>query len=119
MTRNLLQSASALVAILVATGAAMPSSSTVSIRTCGAATSSFAGQTYRLSPRDNWLNLINGEGLQPGDTVILDNGRYLTPDNVMLNIAHVGTAAHPITIRAAAGARVVFTRNTIGAFNDF
>ena len=54
------------------------------------------GQTaYTVDPTStspSWLDLINGEGLSPGDTVILRAGTYLTPDATRLDIAHVGTA---------------------------
>jgi hypothetical protein len=56
---------------------------------------------YNLTPADDWYSVINGEGLQPGDEVILAPGTYVTPDEAMLNIAHVGTADQPIVIRAA------------------
>ena len=74
---------------------------------------------YNLSPADDWYSVINGEGLQPGDQVILADGMYVTADDKMLNIAHVGTAAQPIVIRAADGETPVITRNTYGAFNDY
>ena len=74
---------------------------------------------YNLSPTDDWYSVINGEGLQPGDEVILAGGTYITPDDKMLNIAHVGTAAQPIVIRSADGATAVITRNTFGAYNDY
>ena len=57
----------------------------------------------RLSPQDAWLGVLNGEGLRPGDTVILRGGTYRTPDDVLLNIAHVGTAEQPITIAIDCG----------------
>jgi hypothetical protein len=78
-----------------------------------------AQTTYELTPADDWLSVINGEALVPGDTVILGAGTYTTPDAVMLNIGHVGTAADPITIKAAKGATATITRNTIGAFDDY
>jgi len=86
----------------------------------GVVNAASATQTiYELTPADDWLSVINGEGLAPGDTVILHGGVYLTPDDVMLNIAHVGTAAQPITIKAAPGEVPVITRNTFGAFDDY
>lgn len=74
---------------------------------------------YHLTPADDWYSVINGEGLQPGDEVILAGGTYVTPDEAMLDIAHVGTASQPIVIRAADGETPVITRNTFGAYNDF
>lgn len=87
---------------------------------CFLATSASHAQTiHRVTPADDWLGLINGEGLAPGDTVIMHGGVYLTPDNVMLDIAHVGTAQNPITIAAAPGEIPIITRNTFGAYDDY
>ena len=35
-----------------------------------------SGKTYRLSPADNWFGLLHGNGLRPGDEVILEAGTY-------------------------------------------
>ena len=78
-----------------------------------------AGTIVHLTPADDWLSVVNGEGLAPGDTVILHGGTYLTPDGTLLDIAHVGTAAEPITIQAAPGETPVITRNTFGAYDDY
>ncbi len=74
---------------------------------------------HNLTPADDWYSVINGEALQPGDEVVLAGGTYVTADDKMLNIAHVGTADQPIVIRSADGATAVITRNTFGAFNDY
>lgn len=76
-------------------------------------------QTIQLTPADDWLSVLSGEHLAPGTTVVLHGGTYLTPDDAMLNIAHVGTADEPILITAAPGETPVITRNTIGAFDDY
>jgi hypothetical protein len=78
-----------------------------------------SGTVTHLTPNDDWLSVINGEGLAPGDTVILHGGTYMTPDATMLDIAHVGTVDAPITIKAAHGETPIITRNTIGAFDDY
>jgi len=78
-----------------------------------------AQTTYHLTPADDWLSIINGEALTPGDTVILHGGTYVTPDAVLLNIGHVGTAGSPITIVAAPGETPILTRNTIGEHDDY
>jgi hypothetical protein len=77
------------------------------------------GTTHHVTPADDWLGLINGEGLNPGDTVVMHNGTYSTPDATILDIAHVGTASEPIVIRAASGETPIVTRNTFGAYNDY
>ncbi len=91
---------------------------TASICLLSAAASS-QGTVYNLSPADDWYSVISGEGLQPGDEVVLAGGTYVTADDKMLNIAHVGTADQPIVIRAAEGQVPVITRNTYGAYNDY
>ncbi|QDU69547.1 right-handed parallel beta-helix repeat-containing protein [Engelhardtia mirabilis] len=73
----------------------------------------------QLTPADDWLAVINGEHLPPGTTVVLHGGTYLTPDDVLLNIGHVGTAEAPVTIMAAPGETPVITRNTFGSFDDY
>jgi hypothetical protein len=72
-----------------------------------------------IYPDDDWLLVIGGEHLSPGDTVIMHAGTYITPDNEALTIAHVGTAEQPITIKAAKDERVVITRNTFGDYNMY
>lgn len=75
--------------------------------------------TYNLMPADDWYSVLNGEGLQPGDEVVLASGTYVTADDATLTLGHVGTADQPIIIRAAAGATPVITRNTFGAYSDY
>ena len=67
-----------------------------------------SAKTYRLSPSDNWFDLIHGNSLRPGDEVILGAGTY--SNERMLELSHVGTKENPIVIRAADQARVVFRR---------
>ena len=61
-------------------------------------------KTYRLSPTDNWFDLLHGNGLRPGDEVILEAGTY--SNERRLELSHVGTKQKPIVIRAANQARV-------------
>lgn len=63
---------------------------------------------YELTPSDDWYNLLTGTSLQPGDEVILHGGEYVSSGWVPLR--HVGTAANPITIRAAEGERPIFKK---------
>ena len=65
-------------------------------------------KTYRLSPTDNWFDLLHGNGLSPGDEVILEAGTY--SNERRLELSHVGTKQKPIVIRAANQARVLFRR---------
>ena len=67
-----------------------------------------ASGTYRLSPADNWFDLLHGNGLRPGDEVILEAGTY--SNERRLELSHVGTKQKPIVIRAANRARVLFRR---------
>ncbi|MBT3636380.1 MAG: chloramphenicol resistance protein [Opitutae bacterium] len=67
-----------------------------------------SAKTYRLSPSDNWFDLLHGNGLRAGDEVILGAGTY--SNGRMLELSHVGTKQKPIVIRAADKARVVFHR---------
>ena len=67
-----------------------------------------SAKTYRLSPSDNWFDLLHGNGLRPGDEVILEAGTY--SNGRMLELSHVGTKQKPIVIRAANQARVLFRR---------
>ena len=67
-----------------------------------------SAKTHRLSPTDNWFDLLHGNGLRPGDEVILEEGTY--SNGRMLELSHVGTKQKPIVIRAADKARVVFRR---------
>ncbi|MHC4717012.1 MAG: Calx-beta domain-containing protein, partial [Planctomycetota bacterium] len=66
------------------------------------------GTVYHLTPADNWMALLHGSGLQPGDEVILHEGTYVS--TIRLNFGHRGTAANRITIRAADGEDVTITR---------
>ena len=65
--------------------------------------------TYNLTPADNWLSVVHGNGLQPGDEVILHEGTYVS--TIRLNFGHRGTQADPIIIRAAEGEAVTIKRN--------
>ena len=74
------------------------------------ASSSFA-VTFNVTPQDDWFEMLSGPGfLQPGDELVLGAGTY-DPGNPIINISYRGTAANPITIRAAEGANVVFSRS--------
>ena len=63
---------------------------------------------YELTPRDDWFSVLQGEGLQPGDEVILAAGEYR--DARRLVIGHRGTAERPVVIRAADGATAILRR---------
>ena len=64
---------------------------------------------FITSPFENWAALLsNPSYLSPGDEVVFSAGTYSTTSRV--GIGFVGTAANPITIRAAEGAHVVLTR---------
>ena len=67
------------------------------------------GAVYNLTPQDDWMGLLHGKGLSPGDEVILHAGTYVSTRR--MNWGHRGTAANPILIRAAAGEKVTITRN--------
>ena len=67
-----------------------------------------AAAVYHVSPDDNWFGRIHGDGLQPGDEVVLAGGEYR--DGRRLAMSHRGTAAQPVVIRAAAGERAVLHR---------
>ncbi|MHC4717473.1 MAG: right-handed parallel beta-helix repeat-containing protein, partial [Planctomycetota bacterium] len=61
-----------------------------------------------LTPGDNWFDVLNGQGLSPGDEVILAEGVYSNSRRMVMS--HMGTEADPILIRAADGAAVTITR---------
>ncbi len=65
-------------------------------------------EVHDVGPDDDWFELLSGEGLNPGDEVVLRAGVYRDPRR--LSLRHRGTADRPITIRAADGADVVFER---------
>ena len=67
-----------------------------------------SAKTHRLGPTDDWFGLLHGDGLRPGDEVILKAGTY--SDRRKLELSHLGSPQRPIVIRAADGARVVFRR---------
>ena len=66
------------------------------------------GAVHYLTPADDWFDVLNGAGLQPGDEVILAAGVY--SDVRRMSVRHQGTEAAPIVIRAAEGAVAVITR---------
>ncbi|MFK8111904.1 MAG: right-handed parallel beta-helix repeat-containing protein [Rubripirellula sp.] len=66
------------------------------------------GETIEISPSDDWFSILSGDSLQPGDEVVLGSGIY--SNSRRLVICHSGTLEEPVTIRAAAGASVVFKR---------
>ena len=61
---------------------------------------------YHVTP-SNWVSVVTGSGLQPGDEVVLAGGTYTLNGNIA--IRHRGTAENPIVIRAAEGEQVIFT----------
>ncbi len=65
-----------------------------------------------LSPSNNWFEVLNGTGLNPGDEVVLSEGVY--NQNSRLSFRHFGTAENPIVIRAAEGANVEIRRPNAG-----
>ena len=65
-------------------------------------------RVYELTPRDDWFSVIQGDGLQPGDEVLLAAGEYR--DARRLVIGHRGTAERPVVIRAADGATATLHR---------
>jgi hypothetical protein len=67
-----------------------------------------AATVYRLTPEADWFPVLNGDGLQPGDEVVLAAGTYR--DGRRLVLGHRGTAQQPILVRAASGARVILHR---------
>ena len=67
-----------------------------------------AGSIINLTPADDWFSVLNGEGLAPGDEVILAEGVY--SDSRRLVMSHVGTEVDPILVRAGDGAAVTLTR---------
>lgn len=66
------------------------------------------GKEYEISPRHDWFRILHGDGLEPGDRVILAAGTYTDPRR--LEMSHRGTAEEPVTIGAAPGARVLVKR---------
>ncbi|MCC9654681.1 right-handed parallel beta-helix repeat-containing protein [Rhodopirellula halodulae] len=65
-------------------------------------------ERFNVGPDDDWFSLLNGDALQPGDTVSLQSGIY--SDSRRLVLSHRGTPASPIVIQAMGGAEVVFRR---------
>ncbi|MBS0556239.1 MAG: right-handed parallel beta-helix repeat-containing protein [Proteobacteria bacterium] len=66
-----------------------------------------AATTTEVGPADNWTAIM--QGLQPGDTLIMDDGTYVL--NGYFSISLHGTSASPILIRAQDGARPVIQQN--------
>lgn len=56
--------------------------------------------TYTVGPTDNWKSVM--QGLQPGDTLIMDDGTYVLDGYFAVTLQ--GTASQPILIRARDGA---------------
>lgn len=67
-----------------------------------------AATVYRVTPETDWFRTVNGDGLRPGDEVILAAGVYR--DGRRLVLGHRGTAQRPILVRAATGARAILHR---------
>ena len=65
-------------------------------------------EEIRVGPDDDWFSLLHGSDLQPGDTVLLEEGTYSDPRRLVLE--HRGTREAPITIRGEPGNRVLFQR---------
>ena len=70
--------------------------------------SASSARTVKLSPDEDWFSILGGPSLDPGDEIVLGAGTY--SDRRRLEISQRGSAAKPIIIRAADGARVVFKR---------
>ena len=70
---------------------------------------SVSAKTITLSPTDKkWFSLLTGPSLNPGDEIVLLEGRYSDPRR--LEISQRGSAQRPIVIRAAREAQVIFER---------
>lgn len=65
-------------------------------------------ETIHLSPESSWFETLNGDGLKPGDEVVLNGGVY--QDARRLSLHHRGTPNAPIVIRSADGQTAVFKR---------
>ncbi len=74
----------------------------------GVSFSVLQAKTITLKPTDDWFSVLNGDGLKPGDMVVLRAGTY--SDRRMLTLKHRGTEGKPIVIGARAGERVLFKR---------
>lgn len=64
--------------------------------------------TIHLSPESSWFETVNGDGLKPGDEVILKGGVY--QDARRLSVRHRGTIDEPILVRSAEGQTAIFQR---------
>ena len=62
--------------------------------------------THQVTPQDEWFKLLSGNGLNPGDELVLTAGTYSDPR--LLKISHQGTKENPIIIRGEKG--TVFQR---------
>ena len=80
------------------------------LATCDAA-------TVKIGPTRDWHPILSGNGLRPGDEIILREGVYT--DRRRLQLSHRGTKEKPIIIRAQEGAKVTFQRpdNRDNTFN--
>lgn len=68
-----------------------------------------AAKTVTLTSNDKeWFTTLSGPSLAPGDEIVLEAGIY--SDSRRLEISQRGTKEKPITIRAAAGAKVILQR---------
>ncbi|MFT5495794.1 MAG: hypothetical protein ACI9TH_001187 [Kiritimatiellia bacterium] len=64
---------------------------------CSLAESVLNAGTIELTPQDDWMKVLHGDGLRPGDEVVLKAGVY--SDARMLTLAHRGSRDRPIIIR--------------------
>ena len=70
--------------------------------------SALSARIYILKPTDDWFSVLNGDGLKPGDAVVLRGGTY--SDRRMLTLKHRGTEEKPILIGVRKGEKAVFKR---------
>lgn len=55
-------------------------------------------ETIHVNPQSRWFETLHGNGLNPGDEILLAPGVYSDPRHLKMN--HRGTKAKPIVIRA-------------------
>ena len=63
---------------------------------------------YHVGPTDDWLGVVSGDQLKPGDEVVLADGVYR--DRRRLVLGHRGTEQAPIVIHAAHPGRATLHR---------